>query len=157
MRLRRALERIAIVTAVLLANAAATLFLLGLSTFVHFVHYPLFTAVGEGRFRAYHAVHSDRTTWVVIGPMVIELASSLALIADPPAGETALVLSGAALAVAVWALTAAGAAPAHGRLGDGPDPRALRSLIRISGARTLAWAAHGAVVIALLGAALASG
>jgi hypothetical protein len=83
-------------TGVLLANAAATLFLVGVTWFVQVVHYPLFSAVGPGEFRDYHLEHTRRTTYVVVVPMVIELLSSFALVAEPPAGRAALALSGAA-------------------------------------------------------------
>lgn len=141
-------------TAVLLANAAATLFLVGVTWFVQVVHYPLFSAVGADRFLGYHREHSQRTTLVVVVPMLIELGSSLVLLAEPPAGEAALTVLGAALAVAVWVLTFGGAVPAHRRLGDGFQPSAHRRLIRANLVRTLVWSAHGLVVIALLAAEL---
>ncbi len=140
--------------AVLLVNAAATLFMVGLSWFVQVVHYPLFAAVGADRFPAYHREHSRRTTWVVAAPMLVELVSSFALLVEPPAGEAALTAIGAALAAAAWALTFGGAVPAHRGLGDGFEPSAQLRLLRASLVRTLIWTAHGAVVIALLAAEL---
>jgi hypothetical protein len=56
--------------------------------------------------------------------------------------------------VVAWALTFFGAVPAHRRLADGFDAAAQRSLIAFSLLRSVAWSAHGAVVIALLAAAL---
>lgn len=142
-------------TAVFVANVAATFFMVGLTWFVQVVHYPLFDAVGQGDFAEYHRLHSKRTTWVVLPPMAIELVTSFILLFDPPAGETGLVLAGAALAAMTWLLTAAGAAPAHGRIGkEGLDPVLLRRLTRISWIRTLTWSAHGAVLVGLLAAAL---
>lgn len=141
-------------TVLLLANAAATLFLVGVTWFVQVVHYPLFPAVGSGAFEGYHVEHSRRTTLVVVGPMVVELVSSLALVADPPDDRTALAAAGAVLAVAAWVLTFAAAVPAHRRLGEGPDDDAHRSLMTANLVRTVVWSAHGAVVIALLATAL---
>ena len=141
-------------TAVLLANAAATLFMVGVTWFVQVVHYPLFAAVGSSEFRRYHLEHSRRTTSVVVVPMVVELASSFALVANPPAGETGLALAGAAMAALAWALTFGGAVPAHRRLGAATTMAPLPRLIRVSLIRSLAWTAHGVVVIALLAAAL---
>jgi hypothetical protein len=142
------------VTGLLLANAAATLFMVGLSWFVQVVHYPLFPEVEAKRFPAYHRLHSSRTTWVVLPPMTVELVTSFLLLLDPPGGETALVLTGAALALSTWALTAV-AASAHGEIGrSGLSPDLLRRLLSASGVRTAAWTFHGAVVIALLAAVL---
>ena len=42
--------------AILLANAAATLFMTGVGWFVQVVHYPLLGCVGADEFRAYSAV-----------------------------------------------------------------------------------------------------
>ncbi len=145
-------------TGLLLANAAATLFMVGLTWFVQVVHYPLFPLVGGDRFAGYHEAHSRRTTWVVLPPMLVELVTSFALIFDPPADRSGLVIAGAALAAATWVLTGAGAAPAHGRIGrEGLSPDLLRRLLRFSWVRTGAWTAHGVLVIALLAAALDTG
>ena len=142
----------------LLANAASTLFMLGLTWFVQVVHYPLFPFVGRDEFVGYHTRHSRLTTWVVLPPMTIELASSVLLAVRPPSGEAGLALIGALLAVSIWALTALAAAPAHGRIGRiGLDESSLRSLIRISWVRTAAWTAHAVVVVLLLGAAISGG
>lgn len=141
-------------TALLLANAAATLFMVGLTWFVQVVHYPLFTSVGEQEFTEYHRLHSNRTTWVVLPPMAVELVTSFALLFDPPAGESGLVVAGATLALGTWILTAFAAA-AHGRIGvQGLSPGLLRRLLAASWIRTLTWTLHGAVVIALLAAAI---
>ena len=141
-------------TAVLLANAAATLFMVGLTWFVQVVHYPLFGSVGEREFGEYHRLHSNRTAWVVLPPMAIELVTSFLLLFDPPAGEMALVAAGAGLALATWILTAFAAA-AHGRIGtQGLSPSLLNRLLVASWMRTVAWSLHGAVVILLLAAAI---
>ncbi len=139
-------------TALLLANAAATLFMVGVTWFVQVVHYPLFAAVGAGEFRRYHLEHTRRTTSVVVVPMLVELCTSFALVAEPPAGKSGLAIVGALLAALTWALTFGGAVPAHRRLGDADSMAPLPRLIRVSLLRTLVWTAHGVVVIALLAA-----
>jgi len=138
-------------TLVLLANAVSTFFMLGLTWFVQVVHYPLFPMVGRDDFPGYHVRHSTLTTWVVLPPMVVELASSIFLAVEPPSGGSGLALAGAVLAVSIWALTALAAAPAHGRIGRaGLDSASLRSLLAISWVRTLLWTAHAVVVVLLL-------
>src|SRR5215207_7665434 len=133
--------------ALLLANAASTLFMVGLAWFVHVVHYPLFAEVADERFLGYHELHSRRTTWVVLPPMTVELLSSFALALDPPGDSAALAVAGAALAAGTWALTGLGAVPAHRALGGGMSPSGLSRLLRADLARAIVWTAHGAVVI----------
>lgn len=142
-------------TAVLLASAASTLFMVGLAWFVQVVHYPLFPLVGETGFPAFHDLHSRRTSFVVIVPMTIELVSSVALAIEPPDGVGLLAIAGAVLATSIWALTGVVLAPMHGRIGsEGPTARNLARLVRLSWPRTVLWTLHGAVVVAMLGVAV---
>lgn len=131
----------------------------GVAWFVQVVHYPLFAQVGQSRFRVYHAEHSSRTSLVVVLPMIVELASSIWLVFDPPAASasnplTALAVAGAILAAGTWIVTFGGAVPAHQALEPGFDDAIHRRLMRSNLLRTLIWTAHGGVVVALL--ALAS-
>lgn len=145
-------------TVVLLANAVSTFFMLGLTWFVQVVHYPLFPLVSRDQFPRYHERHSNLTTWVVLPPMTVELVSSILLAVEPPSGGSGLALTGAALAVSIWILTALAAAPAHGRIGQvGLDAASLRSLLAISWVRTFLWTAHAMVVVLLLSTALSGG
>ncbi len=145
-------------TATLLACVAATLFMTGLTWFVQVVHYPLFPAVGPDRFPEFHRIHSNRTTWVVLPPMLVELLTSWVLLFDPPADATALVAAGAVLATVTWLLTAFGAAPVHGEIGRrGLSPVLTRRLSAFSWARTFCWSAHAAVVLALLATVIDGG
>ncbi len=110
--------------AVLLATAAATLFMTGVGWFVQVVHYPLMGAIGGAAFEDYHRARSRLTGRVVLGPMVIELAGSALLVAQRPAGVGAL---------AAWA--------------------GVGALVAGSWLRTLAWTAHSGVVLGMLAAA----
>jgi hypothetical protein len=142
-------------TAVLLANAVSTFFMLGLTWFVQVVHYPLFLLVGGDEFPDYHERHSRSTAWLVLPPMTVELLSSILLALNPPSGESGIALAGAVLAVFIWALTALAAAPAHGRIGrNGLDVGSLDHLLSVSWIRTAAWTAHAAVVVLLLASAV---
>ena len=137
--------------AVLLACAASTLFMVGLAWFVQVVHYPLFPLVGDDGFDAFHEAHSSRTSLVVALPMVVELVTSLVLVADPPGDETWLAILGAVIAVSIWVLTGTVLAPLHGRIGrEGPTARNLSRLVRSSWPRTALWTGHGIVVVAML-------
>jgi hypothetical protein len=136
--------------ALLLANAAATLFMTGVTWFVQVVHYPLFAAVSSDRFSAYHDAHSRLTTFVVLPPMAIELLTSFGLLFERPAGvSVALAAAGAGLAAATWLSTALIQIPQHGAL----SPDGVSGLVTGSWVRTIAWSAHSAVVLAMLAAA----
>jgi hypothetical protein len=142
------------VSAVLLLCAASALVMTGVIWFVQVVHYPLFDGVPPAAWPAYHARHTRRTGHVVIGPMVVELATAVALVADRPAGVPAsLTIAGLACAVAAWALTLGVASPDHGHLGRGWDARVARRLVVLGWGRTAAWTGHAAVALAMLAAA----
>jgi hypothetical protein len=136
--------------AVLLATAAATLFMTGLGWFVQVVHYPLMGSVGGGAFERYHQAHSRLTGRVILGPMVIELAGSALLVVLRPPGVGALAAwAGLALAAATWVSTAVVQVPRHQRL----TPDGVSALVAGSWPRTLAWTAHSGVVLGMLAAA----
>ena len=136
--------------ALLLVNAAATLFMTGVAWFVQVVHYPLLAAVGSDRFAAYHEAHSRLTTRVVLAPMAVELVSSFGLLLERPAGvSAAAVLAGALLAVVTWLSTALIQVPQHRRLA----PEGVRALVAGSWLRTLVWTAHSGLVLGMLAAA----
>ena len=138
----------------LIACAAATLFMTGLGFLVHFVAYPLFSEVGQNEFLAYHAGWSARITPVVFVPMSIELLTAAALVLKPPPGSTsALAAIGLAMAGITWLSTAFLQVPAHTRLATGFDASAHRKLLRSSWVRTLAWTSHSIVVCSMLASA----
>ena len=135
--------------ALLLANAAATLFMTGVGWFVQLVHYPLFGSVGEREFRAYHDAHSRLVTRVVLLPMTVELVTSGWLVLERPAGVgPAAVWTGLALALVTWGSTALVQIPQHRALG----PARVRGLVARNWPRTLAWTAHSGVVLGMLAA-----
>ena len=135
---------------VLLANLAATLFMVGVIWFVQIVHYPLFTRVGEDGFAAYSGAHSRLTGLVVGPPMLAEAATSIALVVGPPPGVAAwLPAFGLALLAAIWLSTALLQSPRHGELGGGFDASAYRSLVASNWLRTGLWSARGLVVLSM--------
>lgn len=139
--------------ALLIASAASALFMCGLSWFVGVVHYPLFSSVGRDQFLSYHERHSSLTTWVVLPPMSVELASSLALpfFLD---GETALAALGAGLAVSTWIVTAMLAVPHHRGMARGFAHEPHAALLRAHHVRTVLWTAHSVVGVALIAQAI---
>ncbi|MFW5653846.1 MAG: hypothetical protein ACOC0P_07340 [Planctomycetota bacterium] len=137
--------------ATLLVHAAATLFMMGLIWFVQIVHYPLMRAVGPDGFVRYEVMHTRRTTWVVLPPMLLELISAIALVTiyfpstNPGSG---LAIAGAAMLAVIWASTFLVQVPCHERLSDGFNEAAWSWLVRSNWIRTVLWSARG--IIALL-------
>ncbi|MGL4609422.1 MAG: hypothetical protein ACRCYY_07020 [Trueperaceae bacterium] len=132
----------------LLLNAVATLFMTGLICFVQIVHYPLFNAVGTERFAAYEVRHSNLTTLVVAPPMLLELATSFALLWFRPENIPFWQLSlGAVLVGIIWFSTAFLQVPQHSILSQGFDERAYQTLVSSNWVRTLAWTLRSFLVV----------
>ena len=142
----------------LLVHAAATLFMTGVIWFVQLVHYPLFAVVGEGEAAAYHRAHGRRTSRVVGPPMLVELATAVALVLTPPGGVgRAWTWSALALLGVIWLSTAALQVPAHTRLDAGRDPVTERRLVAGNWIRTVAWSARAVIALAMVEQRLARG
>lgn len=132
----------------LLANCAATLFMVGLIWYVQVVHYPLFAMVGRDQFEGFHALHVDATTRVVALPMVLEGTTSLVLAWFPPSPNLAVLCwIGLGLVAVLWVSTAIRQVPIHNVLSVGFDHKAHRSLLISNWIRTAAWSIRGALML----------
>lgn len=126
---------------------ASTWFMAGLIWFVQGVHYPLFHRVGRADFREYHRGHVRRTTWVVLGPMVLELLTSIGLVLRPPPGSSGWLLSLGLLTCGVcWLSTAVVQVPQHERLSSEPEPAFISRLVRSNRIRTVGWTVHALIM-----------
>ena len=135
----------------LLANAAATLFMVGVIWFVQVVHYPLFARVGPPDFSDYSIRHTRLTGLVVGPPMLLEAATAVALVVwTPPGISVSLAWTGLLLVAGIWLSTALLQAPRHTALGRGFDPAAHRFLVTSNWLRTVLWSLRGLVVLCLL-------
>ncbi|MFO0796808.1 MAG: hypothetical protein U0804_04975 [Gemmataceae bacterium] len=133
---------------VVLLHLAATLFLVGLIWFVQVVHYPLMARVGRAEFAAYEQAHTRRTAWVVAPPMLVELATGIALLWARPAGVSlAAALAGVALLAVVWGSTQFVQVPCHDRLSRAFDPGVHRRLVSTNWVRTAAWSVRGVLAV----------
>ena len=116
---------------------------------VQLVVYPAFRLVPDDGWRAYHAQHSRRITYVVGPVMLVELATGVLLIAgDTVDGALPWVAFGATLVA--LGMTGAVHSPDHGRLGAGPARRIVDRLITTGWLRTAAWSTHGVVALTML-------
>lgn len=138
----------------LLVTLLAAAMMAGLSWFISVVHYPLFARVGEENWKAYHEVHSFRTTFVVVPPMVAELGGSALILLDRPAGVGAgAAAASLALAAAAWLVTFALSVPDHERLAQGYDAAVGRRLTRGHHLRTLLWSVHAVLLCTMVAGA----
>ena len=140
---------------VLLANAAATIFMTGLIWFVQVVHYPLFAAVGVAEFPAYSRAHQQWTTLVVGPPMLVEALTAALLLGSRPAGVPSWsAWVGIGLVAVIWLSTALLQVPAHARLVGGFDGSVAGALVATNWIRTAAWSARAALVLWMVSRAL---
>ena len=134
----------------LLANVAATLFMVGVIWFVQVVHYSLFVRVGRSGFSAYSGGHTRLTGLIVGPPMLLEAATAVALVVwTPPGISVALVWTGLVLVAGIWLSTALWQAPRNTTLGRGFDPSAHRFLVASNWVRTVLWTARGVIVLVM--------
>lgn len=136
-------------------HLAATWMMVGVIWFVQLVHYPMLGLYPRDGFVAFAEEHQRRTSWVVIPPMLVELAAALLLLVRSltasAEGHTRLLTGlGLGLLVAVWASTFLLQVPCHRRLLEGKDEATLRRLVATNWLRTVGWTARGLLAIALL-------
>lgn len=137
--------------ALLLGQAAATLFMTGVIWIMQAVHYPLMAAVGAERFPRYERLHSRRITWVVAPPMLVEAGAAAMLVAQPPPGIPSLVpWVGLGLVGVIWVSTAFLQVPQHSALARGFDADAHRRLVTTNWVRTAAWTLRSALAVWML-------
>ena len=108
---------------------------LGFQATVTAVVYPALARVPAAQWPGAHRAHTRAITPVVVvvyGALVV--AGGWALV-DGPDRWTTVALAAVAVTLLV---TAFGAAPAHGRLGDGHDPARIRRLLRVDRVRAAA-------------------
>ncbi|MGF1580916.1 MAG: hypothetical protein ACFCD0_16250 [Gemmataceae bacterium] len=136
---------------VLLLNAGATLYMVGLIWFVQVVHYPMYAQVGEAQFSKYENTHVQLTTWVVLPPMLVELVTSLLLLMMAPTGiPKSWLWAGFLLVLLIWLSTFFLQVPQHDRLARGFDGATHQFLVRSNWIRTIAWSLRGLLVLLLL-------
>ena len=130
----------------LFAQLATTLPLCGLIWTIQLVHYPLFAAVGDQQFGAFHAAHSRSISMLVVPLMLVELFAALAWLRWTPS-DPWVAPCGAALLLVVWLSTFALQVPIHAALGSGLDPGLIDRLVATNWIRTLAWSGRSVLLL----------
>jgi|UniRef100_UPI004049B6FA hypothetical protein len=126
------------------AHAGATWFMVGLIWFAQVVHYPLLAGVGPSESVAFQREHMRLTSFVVAGPMLVELGTAVALVWM---SGGSLAWSGLALVAVIWGTTGLVLVPAHQRLLEGFDPATHRRLVRWNWVRTVVWTGRGMLAL----------
>lgn len=133
---------------VFIVHACCTLYLVGLIWMVQAVHYKLMDRVGEKSFRQFEEDHNRFITPIVAPPMLLELATSLLLVAGygPPWISRSTAMMGLAAVGLIWLSTFFLQVPAHTRLLQGFDTEAYQRLVSTNWIRTCLWSARGLLV-----------
>ena len=140
---------------VLLAHAAACLYMSGVIWLVQIIHYPLFSDVGNANFSSYEKRHTATMTWVVAPPMLIEGVTGVLLFWFPPAGlSEGPILAGLVGLGIIWLSTALIQVPCHEKLTRGFDPVIHKRLVITNWLRTIAWSLRGVLVLWMIWACL---
>ena len=138
-------------TMVAMAHVFATVYMCGLIWFVQLVHYPLHGLVGEAEFSRYQKEHVLRTSWVVVAPMLAEVATALLLlVGQPPGVPMVWLVIGVVLLLVAWIATAVFSVPAHARLEKTFSRAAHKRLVATNWVRTLGWSARAPLAIMIL-------
>jgi len=134
----------------LIANTAATLFMVGLIWFVQRVHYPLLSHVGVDQQISVGAEHQRRTGQVVGLPMAIEGVSTLVLLVARPDQVTWWLPSIGAILLAIsLGSTLFLSVPLHEKMVSRPSADIGEKLVGTNWPRTISWSLRGVVCIAM--------
>ncbi|MEM8873284.1 MAG: hypothetical protein AAGD32_03400 [Planctomycetota bacterium] len=135
----------------LLANVAATWFLVGLIWMVQVVHYAQFDGVGADGWASYHTRHTRNITLIVGPAMLVELVSAIALIWLAPKGVPVwMIWAGLGGVAVLWLSTALVQVPMHNTLATGFDAAIGRRLVLTNWLRTAVWTGRGVLVLWML-------
>ncbi len=141
---------------VLMLNAVATWYMVGVIVFVQVAHYPLFRDINPDGFAAYSERNQWLTSFVVGPPMIAEaaIAACLLIWLATPAGaqliDARLALWNVCLVLVILGVTAIFSIPCHAILAKRYDLVAIRRLVITNWLRTAAWVAKGILAIMLV-------
>ena len=139
----------------LLANTASTFVLAGLIWTIQVVHYPAFRYISEPQFADFEAFHQRQISFVVVPLMLVELATSVALVGWRPVGlPLSFAIAGVLLTFAIWVCTFTLQVPLHNRLSQGFDRTAIAALVSSNWIRTVLWSLRAGLMVWALCVAL---
>lgn len=139
--------------ALVVVHLAATGVMTGLIWTIHVLHYPLFDRIGTDleTYTRFQQDHMSLISRLLVVPWGVEaISAALVFFLAPTARLRWLALAAGVTLVVIVAITAALAAPIHGRLLDGFDADELNRLLNVNLWRALLWTlrlAMAAVVV----------
>jgi hypothetical protein len=130
-------------------SAVVTGFLLGLSCFVLWVHYPGYLLISSADFPAYEAKHTRATAAITLPSMLLEMGLAIWAFFSMPLNLPYQLLAFLPL-IGVWYTTFGLAIPCHKRLlKHGKQEAVIRKLIGVHAWRTAFWALRLAALAGL--------
>ena len=123
------------------AHLLTTFAMVGLIWFVQIVHYPMMASFDRENFASHEKEHCDRTGWVVVPLMLVEIFT-FALLLIEGIWSNAFLASGLLLGV-IWASTFFIQVPLHRNLLEGWNARLHQLLVTTNWIRTAAWTGRG--------------
>ncbi len=141
---------------VLLINTACALFMSGVIWVIQLVHYPLMDMADKETYPTFQQRHMKRISFVVMPPMIVELASTIFLLVRASEDISSLVWGSAGLLLIVWLSTFLLQVPQHDKLTKEFDPTCHQRLVMTNWIRTLAWSLRSIVLLIILAAVHAS-
>ena len=139
------------IDAVLIANLVASCVMTGVIWFVQHVHYPLLAQVEMGQAVTVAEEHQRRTGHVVALPMAVEGLTTLALLAQQPAGVSwFLPWIGAILLAVALGCTVLLSVPLHSQMAKNPDAQVGAKLVATNWPRTIAWSLRAVVCVVMV-------
>ena len=139
------------IDAILISNLVASCVMTGVIWFVQHVHYPLLAQVEMGQAVAVAEEHQRRTGHVVALPMAFEGLTTLALLAQQPAGVSwFLPWIGAILLAVALGCTVLLSVPLHAKMATNPDAQVGKRLVATNWPRTFAWSLRAVVCVVMV-------
>ena len=128
-----------------------TFMMTGIIWFVQVVHYPFFAFTNKEEFPQIGSMHSTHTGYVVAPIMVLELATSLYLVAYYPGTQFQIPFGiGAGLILLIWGSTFFIQVPIIKRLLGGFDEGEHKRLVNTNWIRTILWSARSLILFYIL-------
>jgi hypothetical protein len=124
---------------VLMIHWVSTALMTGIIWFVQIIHYPLFAKVGTESFTDYEQAHVDRTKYLIVPLMLIEITSAGVLLLNHSSIPFSVIMVNFVLLLLIWASTFFIQVPLHGKLSNERSLNSIKRLVRSNWLRTVLW------------------
>ena len=134
----------------LVAQAIATWYMVGVIWMVQLIHYPLMARVGRDHFVEYERLHTAGMGFVVIPAMLVELFTAVVWVRFASERDAIWCWCGLGLVALIWLSTFLVQVPLHEQLSQAFDPTAHHRLVVSNWVRTVAWTVRGVMMAYML-------